>query len=52
MVTVQPIGQTVRYCAEGFVHAVDHVPLVVPVVRGVRLAVVIVLVVEGFAAVS
>ena len=31
-------------------HAVDHVPLVVLVVRGVRLAVV--LVVEGFAAVS
>ena len=25
---VQPNGQTVRHCAEGFVHAVDHVLLV------------------------
>ena len=33
--TVQPNGQTIRYCTEGFVHAVDHVLLVVPVVRGV-----------------
>ena len=52
MRTVQPNGQTVRHCTEGFVHAVDHVLLVFQVVRGVRLAVVKVLVVDGFAAVS
>ena len=52
VVIVQPIGQAVRHCTKGFVHAVDHVLLFVPVVRGVRLAVVFVLVVEGFAAVS